>query len=100
MTPPPGPGRTQFSTGWEVEKAVAAIRAEHRVEGLLAVRYEIQETNRTRYVGRGRCGPNRPKKTEWSVRYPITTVQRIEAAIRYQVERLGWQVGPERAKLS
>jgi len=92
LTPPPGPGRTQFSTGWELEKTVAAILAEHGVEGLLEVKYEIQETHQTRYVGRGRGGPNRPKKTEWSVRCQITTVQRIEAAIGHQVERLGWQV--------
>ena len=92
LTPPPGPGRTQFSQGWELEKAVAAILAEYRVEGLLEVKYETQETNRTKYVGRGRGGPNRPKKTEWSVRYQITTVRRIEAAIRHRVERLGWQV--------
>jgi transposase len=92
LTPPPGPGRTQFSTGWELEKAVVAVLAEHRVEGLLEVTYEPQETSRTQYVGRGRGGPNRPKKTEWSVRYQITTVRRIEAAIRHRVERLGWQV--------
>jgi transposase len=92
LTPPPGPGRTQFSTGWDLEKAVAAVLAEHRVEGLLEVKYETQETNRTKYVGRGRGGPNRKKKTEWSVRCQITTVGRIEEAIRHQVERLGWQV--------
>jgi transposase len=92
LTPPPGPGRTQFSQGWELEKAVAAILAEYRVEGLLEVKYETQETNRTKYVGRGRGGPNRPKKTEWSVRCQITTVRRVEEAIRHQVERLGWQV--------
>jgi transposase len=92
LTPPPGPGRTQFSQGWELEKAVAAVLAEYRVEGLLEVKYETQETNRTKYVGRGRGGPNRPKKTEWSVRCQITTVGRVEEAIRHQVERLGWQV--------
>lgn len=92
LTPPPGPGRTQFTTGWELERAVAAILAEHRVAGLLEVKFEPQESSRTKYVGRGRGGPNRPKKTEWSVRYQITTVGRIEEAIRHQVQRLGWQV--------
>jgi transposase len=92
LTPPPGPGRTQFTTGWELEKAVAAILAEHRVEGLLEVKFERQDTSRTQYVGRGRGGPNRPKKTEWTVRYQITTVGRIEGAIPHQVQRLGWQV--------
>jgi len=92
LTPPPGPGRTQFTTAWELDRAVAAVLAEHRVEGLLEVKYDRQETSRTHDVGRGRGGPNRPKKTEWSVRYQITTVGRIETAIQHQVERLGWQV--------
>jgi transposase len=92
LTPPPGPGRTQFTTGWDLEKAVAAVLAEHRVEGLLEVQFERQDTSRTQYVGRGRGGPNRPKKTEWSLRYQVTAVRRIEEAIHHQVQRLGWQV--------
>ena len=54
--------------------------------------FERQETSRTKFVGRGRGGPNRPKKTEWNVRYQITTVRRNEAAIQQRVARLGWQV--------
>jgi transposase len=92
LTPPPGRGRTQFTTGWELEKAIAAILTEHGVEGLLQVRFECQETSQTKFVGRGRGGPNRPKKTEWNVRYQITTVQRNEATIQQRIERLGWQV--------
>ena len=92
LTPPPGPGRTQFTTGWELERAIAAVLAEHEVEGLLEVSWERQETSRTKYVGRGRGGPNRPKTTEWNVRYQITTVRRDEAAIAQRVERMGWQV--------
>src|SRR5512135_3857950 len=37
LTPPPGPGRTQFTTGWELERAVNALLAEQGVEGLLTV---------------------------------------------------------------
>jgi transposase len=92
LTPPPGPGRTQFTTGWELEKAIAAILTEHDVAGLLQVNFERQETSRTKFVGRGRGGPNRPKKTKWSIRYQITTVQRDAAAIQHQIERLGWHV--------
>ena len=33
LTPPPGPGRTQFTTGWELEQAVAAVLAEHEARG-------------------------------------------------------------------
>ncbi len=92
LTPQPGPGRRQFTTGWELERAVAAVLAEHDVVGLLEVSWEQQETARTKYIGRGRGGPNRPKTTEWDIRYPITAVGRDAAAIRQRVERLGWQV--------
>ncbi len=92
LTPPPGPRRTQFTTGWELEQAVAAILTEHDVEGLLEVSWEREETSRTHYVGRGRGGPNRPKTTEWDIRYQITTVRRNDKAIQQRVARLGWQV--------
>jgi transposase len=92
LTPPPGPGRTQFTTGWELEQAVKTLLAEQKVEGLLTVTWEREETSRTRYVGSGRGGPNRPKTTEWSVRYQITTVARDDAAIERLVARMGWQV--------
>jgi transposase len=92
LTPPPGPGRRQFTVGWELERAVAAVLAEHDVAGLLEVSWERQETARTKYIGRGRGGPNRPKATEWDVRYQVTTVRRNEEAIEHRVERLGWQV--------
>src|SRR5262245_1515211 len=92
LTPPPGPGRTRFTTGWELERAVAVVLAEQDVTGLLTVSWERQETSRTRYVGPGRGGPKRPKTTQWSVRYRITAVSRDEAAIAQRVARLGWQV--------
>jgi transposase len=92
LTPPPGPGRTQFTTGWELERAVAAVVVEHQVEGLLEVSWQREETSRTQYVGRGRGGPNRPKTTRWDVRYQITMVRRNAEAIRQRVARMGWQV--------
>ena len=92
LTPPPGPGRTQFTTGWELERAVNAVLAEQDAQGLLTVTWERQETSRKHYVGPGRGGPNRPKTTEWSVRYQITSVTRDDAAIERLVARMGWQV--------
>src|SRR5215472_6975125 len=92
LTPPLGPGRTQFTTGWELERAVAAVLVEHQVEGLLEVSFAREETSRTKYVGRGRGGPNRPKTTQWDIRYQITEVRRAEPAIQQRVARLGWQV--------
>jgi transposase len=92
LTPPVGPGRTQFTTGWELEQAVDALLAEQGATGLLTVTWEREETVRERYVGPGRGGPKRRKTTEWSVRYQITSVTRDGAAIERLVARMGWQV--------
>jgi transposase len=91
LTPPVGPGRTQFTTGWELERAVKALLAERDAQGLLTVTWQRQETSREHYVGPGRGGPNRPKTREWSVRYQITSVTRNDAAIERLVARMGWQ---------
>ncbi|HEU5217673.1 MAG TPA: transposase, partial [Gemmatimonadales bacterium] len=91
LTPPVGPGRTQFTTGWELERAVKTLLAERDAQGLLTVTRERQETGREHYVGPGRGGPNRPKTREWSVRYQITSVTRNDAAIERLVARMGWQ---------
>ena len=64
LTPPPGPGRTPFTTGWQLDQAIAAVLTEHEVQGLLEVSHDYEQTSRTKYVGPGRSGPNRPKTTE------------------------------------
>src|SRR3954453_22591474 len=92
LTPPVGTGRTQFTTGWELERAVNALLAEEGAQGLLTVTWERQETSREHYVGPGRGGPRRRKTTERSVRYQITSVARDGAAIDQLVARMGWQV--------
>jgi transposase len=92
LTPPPGPGRVQFTTGWELERAVAAVLAEHEVTDLLEVAWTREETSRTRSVGRGRGGPDRAKKTEGTIRHQITTVRRQEPEIQGRVARMGWRV--------
>ncbi len=91
LTPPVGPGRTQFTTGWELERAVHAVLAEQGATGLLTVTWERQEASREHYVGPGRGGPKRRKTTDWSVRYQITAVTRDDAAIADLVARMGWQ---------
>jgi transposase len=92
LTPPVGPGRTQFTSGWELERAVNALLVEQNATGLLTVTWERQETSREHYVGPGRGGPRRRKTTQRSVRYQITSVTRDEAAIEHLVARMGWQV--------
>lgn len=92
LTPPVGPGRVQFTTGWELERAVTAVLTEHEVADLLEVAWTPEETSRTRYVGRGRGGPARPKTTQRKIRYQITTVRRKDEAIHQREARMGWRV--------
>src|SRR4051794_22252209 len=100
LTPPVGPGRTQFTSGWELELAVKALLTEQGATGLLTVTWERQESVREHYVGPGRGGPNRRKATERVVRYQITAVTRDEAAIEGLVARMGWQVQVTNVALS
>jgi transposase len=92
LTPPVGPGRVQLTTGRELGRAVQAGLAEHEVEDRLEVARTREGTSRARYVGRGRGGPARPKKTELKIRYQITTVRRQPEAIGYRAARMGWRV--------
>ncbi|WP_406694595.1 hypothetical protein V5E97_26350 [Singulisphaera sp. Ch08] len=88
LTPPPGPGRTQFTSGWELERAVAALLAEQDATRLLTATWERQETSREQYVGPGRGGPSRRKTTKSTVRYQITSVTRNDAAIEPLVAQM------------
>lgn len=92
LTPPPGRGKRQYRTQTDLQVAVDKVLEQYGVTGLLQVRWECEERLRIRYVGRGRPGPNRPKKTERQVRYVITSVERNETAIARQRHRMGWQV--------
>jgi len=56
------------------------------------VTYERHEKAITHYVGRGRGGANRQKRTEVRVRYVITGVQRNNQVIQNRSHRLGWRV--------
>jgi transposase len=100
LTPPVGPGRTPFTSGWELGRAVKTLLAEQGATGLLTVNWERQETVREHYVGPGRGGPNRRKTTKRVVRYQITAVTRDETAIARRVARMGWQVQVTNASAS
>lgn len=72
--------------------AIAEIEKRFHIEGLLKVTWQREETTLTRYLQRGRGGPDRPKRTEVRVRYVITSVQRDEQAIEQRQYRLGWRI--------
>lgn len=92
LTPAPGRGKRQIREEATLHAAIANVLERHGVTGLLTVAWERQETDVTRYVGRGRGGPDRPTRPEVQVRYGITSVQREETAIAARRHRLGWRV--------
>jgi transposase len=92
LTPEPGRGKRQQRDEASFRAAVTKILERHKVTGLLHITWEREEQRITHYVGRGRGGPNRPKRTEVHVRYVITGVQRDHLAIQNHKLRLGWRV--------
>lgn len=92
LTPEPGRGKRQHRDEANFQAAVVKVLEHHKVTGLLHITWEREEQRITHYVGRGRGGPNRPKKTEIHVRYVITAVQRNHLAIQNHKHRLGWRV--------
>ena len=92
LTPAPGRGKRQFRDAETLQAAITGVLARHDVAGLLTAPWERHATTVTRYVGRGRGGPDRPTRTQLQVRYALTGVQRNEEAIATRRHRLGWRV--------
>jgi transposase len=92
LTPEPGRGKRQYRDETAFRGAIEKVLESHNVVGLLDVSWKREEHEFTNYVGRGRGGPNRPKRTRVRVRYVITGVQRNHSAIQSHKHRLGWRV--------
>lgn len=92
LTPVRGRGKRQFTEETALTAAIAAVERAYRVSGLLAVSWQREEANVTRYIGRGRASPTRPTRTEVTVRYVVTAVHPQEGAIARHQDRLGWRV--------
>ena len=91
LTPAPGRGKRQIQDETELMIATESILKAHDVEGLLSYTFERREKRQTRYVGRGRGSPNRPKQEVVTVRYQITAVIRQQEAIAALHKTLGWR---------
>ena len=91
LTPPPARGKRQKQDEAELISAATTILTAHNVEGFLAYTFERQEKCLTKYIGRGRGTPDRPKQEVVTVRYQITSVTRQEEAIDAHKKTLGWR---------
>ena len=91
LTPAPGRGKRQIQDESILVTAADAILKKQAVAGLLSYAYERQEQRQTKYLGRGRAGPDRPQREIVTVRYQITAVGRQAAALAAQQTTLGWR---------
>jgi transposase len=91
LTPAPGRGKRQIQDEAALVTAADAILHAETVDGLLTYAFERQEQRQTKYLGRGRGGPDRPHREVVTVRYQITAVSRQAAALAAQQETLGWR---------
>jgi transposase len=92
LTPTPGRGKRPIRDAATLQAAIARVLERHDVVGLLTATWERHATTVTRYVGRGRGGPERPTRTQVQVRYALTDVRRNEDAMAARRPRLGWRV--------
>ena len=91
LTPAPGRGKHQIRDEAKLVEAAGAILKAHDVEGLLSYTLERQEECHTKYLGRGRGSPDRPKQEILTVRYQMTAITRQEEAIDALKKTLGWR---------
>jgi transposase len=91
LTPAPGRGKHQLQAETELVEAAEAILKAHDVEGLLSYTFARQEKHRTKYLGRGRGSPERPKQEIVTVRYQMNAVMRQEVAIAALQKTFGWR---------
>jgi transposase len=91
LTPAPGRGKRQLQAETELVEAAEANLKAHDVEGLLRYTFERQEKRRTKYLGRGRGSPDRPKQEIVTVRYQMTAIARQEDAIAVLQKTFGWR---------
>jgi transposase len=91
LTPAAGRGKRQIQDESELVIAAEAILKAHDVEGLLSYTFELQEKHQTKYLGRGRGGPERPKQDIITVRYQVTAVDRQEEVIATLQKTFGWR---------
>jgi transposase len=91
LTPAPGRGKRQIQDETGLVEAAEAVLKAHDVEGLLSYTFERQEKRRTKYLGRGRGSPDRPKQEIVTVRYQMTTIARQEEAIAALQKTFGWR---------
>ena len=93
LTPPPGRGRKQYTDEATLMAAIDQILKRLRVEGLLDVTWERQETKK--HI---RAYGGRPARTETTVRYKVMVTKNADAIAKAE-RRLGFRLYATNAPL-
>jgi transposase len=86
-----GKGRKVWRQEEELQQAIAAIKKEHQVEGLLSVTVQREEKETKKYSKPGRPGEAAQAQVEVDVRYRISQVARNDEPIEQKQQRMGWR---------
>ncbi len=92
LTPKPGRGKQAIRDEAVLRERIAAVLAEEQIEELLTVTWQTHELRQTRFIGRGRGGPDRPTREVVSSWYVINAVTPNADAIAQRKTELGWRV--------
>jgi len=104
LTPPRGRGKRHITAEATRMEAIALVRKDQRVDGLLSVAWEKPVEQTTQYVGRGRGALSREKRVIENIRSHITQIARQEDHIADLRQRFGGKAfvtkaGPTRRSL-
>ncbi len=91
LTPPRGRGKRHITDEATLVEAIARVRKDQRVDGLLSVAWEKQVEQTTPYVGRGRGAVHREKRVIQQTRSHITHTARQEDTMAALCQRFGWK---------
>ena len=92
LTPPKGRGKRQIRTEAELRKKADGLCTRFGVSEFLSYMFRREEQKADRYIGPGRGGEHRQKRTVTTVRYQITDVIRDEVVIAAASHRMGWRL--------
>jgi transposase len=91
LTPPRGRGKRHITDEATLVEAIALVRNNHRVDGLLSGAWEKPVEQTTHYVGRGRGAVSREKRVIEKIRSHLTQITREEDRIADLRQRCGWK---------
>jgi len=91
LTPPRGRGKRQITEETVLNEKIHTILTAHKVDGLLAVKYEKEVEEQVKYIGQGRGAKNRPQQIIQKIRYQITQAIPLEEKLDAKKKTLGWK---------